>query len=727
MDHDPIVLRIRLLNIIVFYAERRSIDQMTIKQGHIFTGAIDTIVGSKKSEIKEATKTATQILKSILTAYNTAYETLPGQGVPKHSGQRSDTGLVYGKIQSGKTRAMMLTTALALENGFKIVVVLTTHNNRLVDQTRDDFIQGLPGVKVYSKSDLKSTNVSLELPHISRMLQRTNGNGIVIVTSKGPQPLKDVISFFEQIDAKEYPALILDDEGDQATLDTNTRKRSLQGAPQEASTTHSLIHHESASSLRNALPAHVFVSVTGTPQSLVLQSMQIRPLFLELLEPGKDYVGGDVFFERPNPSECPYISLIDAEEKFRLLESESLLPEGLKDALCFFIIAATSIGLKKGWDSYKFLCHPSVKQADHAQVARLVGDYIDQIIDALKNEDDATSLPIINRLKNQYDALKKTVSDPGNFAVLTHEASTLLDFRRIQILNAKTSGENIPFDTHYNFLIGGNTVGRGIAIKKLLVTYYVRESKTAQMDTMYQHARMFGYRKDTLDFTRVFLTPKLYDRFYSIHESDEQLRLFIKENGSEKAITYLVQTNFGVGIKPTRSNVLDANHVKTLLPGRQYYPDYPVYLKEEAIPMREKVLKQMTKTFPNYATDGKKGKLISIEEAIALIKPIKTNARNSWNDKQIPNYLRSAAHRSNSQVLLKYRPAHRRNPNQGDHGLSQGVLGDKEWQESKKDETPVLWIFDVGKEVKEKWDGVQFIYPTIVLPNNMIPFVFNRT
>lgn len=48
-------------------------------------------------------------------------------------------GLVYGKVQSGKTNAMIASTALAFDNGYKIAIILTSNNIELVEQTRDRF------------------------------------------------------------------------------------------------------------------------------------------------------------------------------------------------------------------------------------------------------------------------------------------------------------------------------------------------------------------------------------------------------------------------------------------------------------------------------------------------------------------------------------------------------------------------------------------------------------
>src|SRR5260370_12721476 len=63
------------------------------------------------------------------------------------------TGLVYGRIQSGKTRAMIASTAMAFDNGFRNVVVLTSKINDLLTQTHFDFASGLPNVMVYTKDD----------------------------------------------------------------------------------------------------------------------------------------------------------------------------------------------------------------------------------------------------------------------------------------------------------------------------------------------------------------------------------------------------------------------------------------------------------------------------------------------------------------------------------------------------------------------------------------------
>jgi hypothetical protein len=89
-----------------------------------------------------------------------------------------------------------------------------------------------------------------------------------------------------------------------------------------------------------------------------------------------------------------------------------------------------------------------------------------------------------------------------------------------------------------NFLVGGNILGRGLTIDDLLVTYYIREAQTPQMDTVWQHARMYGYRLPLMPYTRVFLPRRLATRFKEIHESEEQLREILRreQNGEDVPI-----------------------------------------------------------------------------------------------------------------------------------------------------------------------------------------------
>lgn len=198
-------------------------------QGNIFREALDavkpTLGGTARTE---AIQNAEQIVSAIARTYDQRVK--PGEigeggagptGQVQSTSDRSRTGLVYGRIQSGKTRAMITSAALAFDNKFRVIVVITSNNNRLVVQTQQDFRNGLPGnIGVYSKAHFKQ-----EVQQAKGILESGKG-GIVLVCSKGPARLPQAIEFLRKTGATNYPAIVFDDEGDQATLDTNTLKRS---------------------------------------------------------------------------------------------------------------------------------------------------------------------------------------------------------------------------------------------------------------------------------------------------------------------------------------------------------------------------------------------------------------------------------------------------------------------------------------------------------------------
>ena len=708
-----------------------------IQPGTHFTQAL-SVIDAAPEEREHMTENTTSILQTIVNHYEqvigSGYVGVNGSGEISGIDREAPVGLMYGRIQSGKTRAMILTAAMALDNHFRIAVILTSNINRLVGQTQQDFIDGMPTVQIYSKADIKGNALETEAAHIARALEDKNF-GVVIVGSKGPQVLHQLTEFLTKIGADKYPTIIFDDEGDQATLDTNVSKRSKTDPKAPPSTIHSLVHSNESSSLRKVMPYGVFVSVTGTPQGIFLQNTDSRSRlsFVHLLEAGEQYVGGQVFFGMPSPDDAPYINLVDEDENIKLHEEESTIPSGLQSAVCFFIVSATAAGFMTGkWQEYKMLCHTSVKQSDHSSVKDLVTGFVDKIIIALRAPEDPANVAIIAQLRMAYDELLATCGDAPAFDAILKDAKTRLLHRKLFTVNAKSTNDDMRYSKAYNFLIGGNTVGRGLAIKKLLVTYYTRLPKNSMADTMYQHARMFGYRRDTLSYTRVFLPRALYRRFREIYKGDEDARRYIEKNGFDDRGAILLKTVMpGVGLRPTRPNVLDADKVKVLYPGRAIYPNYPMYKADEANKVTAAVDKILKQVAPEFFTLPKSSKLISVQDAQRLAKALKTHATNSWSDKHVANYLMTFAQQlKNDTVNLEWRESERAADDaiggyidNGVHfGGKNGEL--KRWQEAA---VPTLFIAKMKGTKTSYWDDATFYYPTIVGPQTLNPYIFNKS
>ena len=112
---------------------------------------------------------------------------------------------------------------------------------------------------------------------------------------------------------------------------------------------------------------------------------------------------------------------------------------------------------------------------------------------------------------------------------LTDELRKNITSTDVQVINSVRAGLNPRFELPYNIFVGGTKLARGVTIERLLVTYYGRQPKSTKMDTMLQHARMFGYRKGEQDVTRLFITPEVENRFQLIYESEKAMREVIEK------------------------------------------------------------------------------------------------------------------------------------------------------------------------------------------------------
>ena len=157
-------------------------------------------------------------------------------------------------------------------------------------------------------------------------------------------------------------------------------------------------------------------------------------------------------------------------------------------------------------------------------------------------------------------------------------------------MNGKTDIDSEQYETGCNFVIGGNTLGRGVTFPGLQTIYYTRTSKKPQADTMWQHSRMFGYDRDP-GLMRVYIDENLYKLFSDINATNNSIIAQI-ERGIEDIKVY-----YPNGLNPTRKNVLDTDHVEMLSGGANYYPYYP---DNDSIDEISKLLEPFTSDEPYY-------------------------------------------------------------------------------------------------------------------------------
>jgi Z1 domain len=466
-------------------------------------------------------------------------------------------GLLYGLIQSGKTSILTVSAAMAADNGFDCILVLTTDNDPLYEQTLDRVKAALRGLTILGKKDWKDP---------VRFAKQLQAKPFGIVCSKNGSMLKSLLEACQTAKAKKLSILIIDDEADQASLNTFTSKKSKKGA--KVSTINQAI-----TDFRNYFPVNTYLQVTATPQALFLQrpGHPYRPTFTVLTEPGTGYVGGDAFF---GSGSANLLRLVDINEVTQLKASNqpkptSALPTGLKKALYTFFIGAAARVIKRPADNFAFLCHVSMSTKDHEYTRLVLDDFKGDVISAFKSKPSAKYNAAEKGLKDAYDDLAKTETSLPPFTDILAKIAFYIAGANIKIINATTNDE-IKLDSVFNIFVGGNKLGRGVTIKNLLVSYYGRNPKTPRADTVLQHARMYGYRTGDLGVTRLFLPQRLSDHFKSIHEMEKSLRELLKNRDTFEGL-YIS----GVWTA-TRSNVLDPNTIGYYVEGSSYNPRKPL-------------------------------------------------------------------------------------------------------------------------------------------------------
>lgn len=561
-----------------------------------------------------------------------------------------EIGLLFGNVQSGKTGQMFGIMCKAADLGFPVFVLLTTDNVVLQQQTLDRVKADLEGFCICGENDARIfTENSLLLPTI-------------VVLKKNARILKLWANIFNSTGfMRGNPLFIVDDEADAASLNTLVNK-------DRQSSINKYLY-----AIKNGASSSLYLQVTGTPQALLLQTLASgwHPLFTYYFQPGDSYLGGDFFFPASKPECITYLETLENPTRAVVLRH----------------IASTIQILSAGGKVSNCLFHPSVRQAVHQKFADEVTHELTWCINNIDGEFEAA-------IQKEYDNLLPAKSEKVSYDAFLATAKKLLLSKSIKVLimNGKNDIDSSEYETGCNFVIGGNTLGRGVTFPGLQTIYYTRTSKKPQADTMWQHSRMFGYDRDS-GMMKVFIDENLYKLFSDINATNNSIIAQV-ERGIEDIKLYYPE-----GLNPTRKNVLDNDHVEIISGGTNYYPFNP---DNDSIETISQLLENFSNDESYYQVN-----LRFIKEILSHIIPS-------------PDF-KLTAFQSVIDTILSEKPAGQgilivrrgRNVAQGTGAL----LSPNDWQlgASFQDKV-VLTMYQVTGT--KGWGGRQLWIPNIKLPHN---------
>ena len=458
---------------------------------------------------------------------------------------RRVTGLALGKVQSGKTLSYTSLIALGIDNDYRITVVLAGTKNPLLEQNF---------TRLYNDLEARRPNLTPfrnPIPQDAEVIRSVlhGGGHALIVVLKNRKRLEDARRVLATPELRGFPTLIIDDEGDEASLNTQFR-RGRQSAI-----------YESILRLRSALRVHAYVAYTATPQANLLISGidGLSPDFGVLVEPGQGYCGGATFFGPDRDRYVRPVSLAEAEE-----EQAWGIPDGLRQAIAAFLVGGAMRHLRESNAWHSMLIHNSNLRVDHERLQTAIRNLIELWRESLGlPDDDPATHELIALMQAAYEDLCSTVHNPPTWEDVRQQLRDEIWLVEVWMVNSLPLGRDpigTPFRLKNNILVGGNMLGRGVTIEGLAVTYITRRaSNETNADTMEQRARWFGYKRDYLDVCRIFVTAQLRDDYTELlrHEDDfwEALRRNQRQRLSIREWPRMLSLNMNMGLKPTRSNV----------------------------------------------------------------------------------------------------------------------------------------------------------------------------
>lgn len=589
--------------------------------------------------------------------------------IPKHiktfSFRDHITGLLLGNVQSGKTSQIFGIISAAADEGFPLFIFLTTDNVYLQEQTFRRALRSLETFEVCSEDD--------ELRFFEAKIRKP----VVLILKKNTKVLqrwKNNLASSKLCEGR--PLFIIDDEGDAASLNTKINNKEQSAINK---------HLEETRKLANS---SIYLQVTATPQSLLLQSMQSnwKPSFIHYFPPGTGYLGGDFFYCDP-PSPCIRTTCEDELDDLR--DDSKPIAEGLRLSLLSFLVSGAHSLMSGKSVVCNFLIHPSVRIKDHESVATKLGEYLNEMLIAV-SEDESGLI-----LKEAWDDLVVTKKQLLPFDKIHIFIKQLLNENRVklEVMNS-TGGLPKEYLQGLNIIVGGNSLGRGVTFPSLQTIYYCRTAKAPQADTFWQHCRMFGYDRDP-DLMRIFIPASLLKLFIELNSSNRALLAQVSSGNPEDIILL-----YDPKIKPTRSNVVDKNILDVIAGGVNFFPNYP----------KRKHVKHIDKMLENFNQEGLHE--TTLNGLIDLLQYFESEHKSDWSNLAFINAIKALKTNSienKAYIIIRKDRSIRK-------GTGTLLSPDDRKLGDSITKYPVLTLYRLKGEKEKGWEGMPLWVPNIKLP-----------
>ena len=534
------------------------------------------------------------------------------------------TGLVVGRVQSGKTLSYESVIALARDNGFALVVVVSGISNPLLDQgvrrLRGDLTladergwnfmvnAGNDGISESSLATLRDNWLDPDTP-------ATHKKTAVCLLLKNHGRIDKFVAACQRVDWSGIKVLIVDDEADQASLNTLAKKNKPSAT------------YKQLLAMRSSFPHHAYLQYTATPQAplLVAISDVLSPDFVRVIEPGLGYTGGEAYFDDLNSGLIRVISENDLEMADN---ADGPPPDSLLEALKFFVLGGASLLANQEAATRSMLVHPSRVTAPHATFARWIRAVRRQWLASLDDPDD--SLELRREFQMVHENLRAT--DPLIPSLDDCWPKVRYVLRNLHVIEMNTrEGAATPVidwdETKSYVLIGGQALDRGFTVEGLSVTYMPRGPGLWNADSIQQRARFFGYKKSYVGQCRVYLESSLRDAFEKYVEHERHMLDSLRDIQSGRSSLKQWEREFYLDprMRATRQSVISIPTIR-VDPGEKWLFDSSPVTSEVGVELVAKAAKWVDSLELSEGENGHQWASTSVSKTLSFIESLSNHA-----------------------------------------------------------------------------------------------------
>ena len=582
---------------------------------------------------------------------------------PQKDTEQSITNLVFGYVQSGKTLSFTTLSAMANDNGFRIIIYFAGTKKNLLAQTtnrlRKDLINNGENKEYYKLHENPTLN---DIQKIKKELQISTKPAVLITILKHHKYINELANIFNSLQLKPIlgnkGVLIIDDEADQASLNGYAYKNSknLEWEDNEFTTTYSSIL-----SLKSSIPNHSYIQYTATPQGPLLISILdlLSPKYHTVLSPGKKYTGGKTFFiDRPE-----LIITIPEEETFNSKKNYlEKCPQTLIEALQIHLMnVALVVCILKKERFLSMMIHADKSQ----EVSKMFYTWVTNLIETWSEQincekNDLARIELLKQFKKLYSEVIRYYSPEDNYVpsfedILPHLQDVILDTNTNLIISSEKD-INIDWEGYSShILVGAEMLNRGFTVENLAVTYMPRYSiGKSTADTIQQRCRFFGYKLNYLDWCRVYLPEEVILEYVDYIEHEEEMRKWLKESSTLEEVEHLLLMS--PRLNATRKNILSIDTVQSKLTGWRKMNAFQTI--DENIKFTENFLSQIS--FVNdkdYGTPDRNHRYakLPIQEVIEFLSDFKfSNMPDSARKQATIRYLKYLSSKENTPLKHAY-------------------------------------------------------------------------